>query len=94
MDATSTKSLKPATGREVTKAPPPKVVPKDEPPKSETLFGRLRDAAGAHGEKAIAEIPATLKKLRLLMTVAAVALPLFLIGVIVILAMALLHVRF
>jgi len=71
----------------------PRVIPQAQTPKPETLFGRLKHAAGAHGEKAIAEVPATLKKLRLLLTVAAVALPLFLVGVIVVLAMALLHVR-
>lgn len=51
-----------------------------------TVLGRLREAAATHGEKALAELPATLRRIRTLLLVAAISLPLFLIGVLVILA--------
>lgn len=59
---------------------------------SPTLASRLKEAAARHGERAIAEVPETLKRLRLLVTVAAISLPLFLLGLLVIVAFAL-HVH-
>ncbi|GAC1361602.1 MAG: hypothetical protein NVSMB32_00800 [Actinomycetota bacterium] len=57
------------------------------------LTGHLRQAAARHGEQVIAEIPATMRRFRLLLAVAAVAVPAFLLGILVIVAMAL-HVHF
>jgi hypothetical protein len=51
-----------------------------------TLRNRLKEAAATHGEKVLAELPATLRRIRTLLLVAAISLPLFLIGVLVILA--------
>lgn len=56
----------------------------------ESLAGRLKTAAAESGEKVFAEIPQTLRRLRILLIVVAVTLPLFLVGVLIILAKALL----
>ena len=58
----------------------------DRPQTPPTVLARLKDAAAQHGEKALAELPATLRRLRTLLLVAAISLPLFLVGVLVILA--------
>jgi hypothetical protein len=51
--------------------------------------GHLRQAAARHGEQVIAQVPAPLRRLRLLLSVEAVAVPAFLLGAIVIGALAL-----
>jgi hypothetical protein len=51
------------------------------------LIARLKEAAAEHGEQALAELPATLRRVRTFLLVAAISLPLFLIGVLVILAL-------
>jgi hypothetical protein len=43
-----------------------------------TLTGRLREVALARGEELLAEVPATLRRLRLFLLVAAISLPVFL----------------
>jgi len=43
-----------------------------------TLTGRLREVALARGEELLAEVPATLRRLRLFLLVAAISLPAFL----------------
>jgi hypothetical protein len=43
-----------------------------------TLTGRLRELALARGEELLAEVPATLRRLRLFLLVAAISLPAFL----------------
>jgi hypothetical protein len=58
----------------------------DRPPTPPTVLARLKEAAAQHGEKALAELPATLRRLRILLLVAAISLPLFLVGVLAILA--------
>ncbi len=58
-----------------------------------SMAGRLRQAAARHGEQVIAEIPATLRRFRLVLAVVAVAVPAFLLGILVLAALAL-HVRF
>ena len=62
-------------------------------PATPTLLEQLKEIVVRHGERAMAEVPSTLRKLRLLFVVASVALPTFLLGVLVLLAMAL-HVHF
>ena len=62
---------------------------KEAQPAFSTLASRLKEAAARHGERAMAEVPATLKKLRLFLTVVAITVPLFLLGLLVIVAMAL-----
>ena len=62
-------------------------------PETPTLLEQLKEIVVRHGERAMAEVPSTLRKLRLLFVVASVALPTFLFGVLVLLAMAL-HVHF
>ncbi|HKN50386.1 MAG TPA: hypothetical protein VJ010_09195 [Actinomycetota bacterium] len=62
-------------------------------PETPTLLEQFKEVAARYGERAITEVPSTLRKLRLLFVVASVALPTFLLGVLVILAMAL-HVHF
>lgn len=57
------------------------------------LGAHLRQAAARHGEQVIAQIPATLRRVRLLLAVAAVAVPALVLGLLVIAAMAL-HVHF
>lgn len=57
-----------------------------------TLAQSLKEAALRYGERAMAEAPRTLRRLRLFLVVAAVSLPLFLLGVLVVVAMAL-HVH-
>jgi hypothetical protein len=55
-----------------------------------TLSERLREAAATRGEQLLAELPATLRRLRLLLLVLSVSVPLFLAGVLAILAWRLL----
>jgi hypothetical protein len=43
-----------------------------------TLTGRLREVALARGEELLDEVPATLRRLRLFLLVAAISLPVFL----------------
>ena len=43
-----------------------------------TLTGRLRELALVRGEELLAEVPATLRRLRLFLLVAAISLPAFL----------------
>ena len=45
-----------------------------------TLTGRLREVAVTRGEQLLAELPATLRRLRLLLAVLAVSVPAFLLG--------------
>ena len=42
------------------------------------MTGRLREVALARGEELLAEVPATLRRLRLFLLVAAISLPAFL----------------
>ena len=65
----------------------------DQPLTWPGLAGRLREAAARHGEEVIAEIPATLRRFRLLLAIVAVAVPAFLFAILVIAAAAL-HVHF
>jgi hypothetical protein len=58
----------------------------DSPPSPASVLSRLKEAAATHGEAALAELPAMLRRIRTLLLVAAISLPLFLIGVLVILA--------
>jgi hypothetical protein len=51
-----------------------------------TLSERLREAAATRGEQLLAELPATLRRLRLLLLVLSVSVPLFLAGLLAILA--------
>ena len=51
-----------------------------------TLSERLREAAVTRGEQILAELPATLRRLRLLLLVLSVSVPLFLAGLLAILA--------
>ena len=65
----------------------------DRPVTWSGLAGRLREAAARHGEEMIAEIPATLRRFRLVLAIVAVAVPPFLFAILVIAATAL-HVHF
>jgi hypothetical protein len=47
-------------------------------PPTTTLTGRLREVALARGEELLAEVPATLRRLRLFLLVAAISVPTFL----------------
>jgi hypothetical protein len=65
----------------------------DRPVTWSGLAGRLREAAARHGEEVIAEIPATLRRFRLVLAIVAVAVPAFLFAILLIAAAAL-HVHF
>jgi len=54
------------------------------------LSERLREAAASRGEQILAELPATLRRLRLFLVVLSVSVPLFLAGLLAILAWRLL----
>jgi hypothetical protein len=54
------------------------------------LTERLREAAAARGEQLLAELPATLRRLRLLLLVLSISVPLFLAGLLALLAWRLL----
>ena len=45
-----------------------------------TLTGRLREVAITKGEELLAEVPSTLRRLRLLLVVLTVIVPVFLLG--------------
>ena len=45
-----------------------------------TLTGRLREVAITKGEELLAEVPSTLRRLRLLLVVLTVSVPVFLLG--------------
>ncbi len=49
------------------------------------LVQRLRAAVAHHAENILAEVPATLRRLRTLLLVLSVSIPLFLIGLVVVL---------
>ena len=51
-----------------------------------TLSERLREAAAARGEQILAELPATLRRLRLFLLVLTISVPLFLAGLLALLA--------
>jgi hypothetical protein len=51
-----------------------------------TLPERLREAAATRGEQLLAELPATLRRLRLLLLVLSISVPLFLAGLLALLA--------
>jgi hypothetical protein len=55
-----------------------------------TLTGRLRELAAARGEEFLAELPATLRRMRLLLVVLSVSVPTFLAGCLAVLAWRLL----
>jgi hypothetical protein len=55
-----------------------------------TLSERLRDAAATRGEQFLAELPATLRRLRLLLLVLSISVPLFLAGLLALLTWRLL----
>ena len=55
-----------------------------------TVSERLREAAAIRGEQLLAELPATLRRLRLLLLVLSVSVPAFLAGLLVLLAWRLL----
>ena len=55
-----------------------------------TLSERLREAAAVRGEQILAELPATLRRLRLFLLVLTVSVPLFLAGLLALLAWRLL----
>jgi len=55
-----------------------------------TLTGRLREVAATRGEQLLAELPATLRRLRLLLAVLAVSVPAFLLACLALLAWRLL----
>jgi hypothetical protein len=50
------------------------------------LSDRLREAAATRGEEVLAEIPGMLRRLRLLLLVLAISLPMFLAGCLAVLA--------
>lgn len=54
------------------------------------LSERLREAAASRSEQILAELPATLRRLRLFLVVLSVSVPLFLAGLLAILAWRLL----
>ncbi|HYY78079.1 MAG TPA: hypothetical protein VFD04_02695 [Actinomycetes bacterium] len=55
-----------------------------------TLSERLREAAATRGEQLLAELPATLRRLRLFLLVLSVSVPAFLAGLLALLAWRLL----
>jgi hypothetical protein len=55
-----------------------------------TLSERLREAAAVRGEQLLAELPATLRRLRLFLLVLSISLPAFLAAVVVLLVWRLL----
>jgi len=55
-------------------------------PDSVTLTDRLREAAAVRGEQLLAEIPATLRRLRLLLLVLSISVPAFLLACLALLA--------
>jgi hypothetical protein len=55
-----------------------------------TLSERLRDAAATRGEQFLAELPATLRRLRLLLLVLSISVALFLAGLLALLTWRLL----
>jgi hypothetical protein len=55
-----------------------------------TLSERLRDAAATRGEQLLAELPATLRRVRLFQVVLSISVPLFLAGLLALLAWRLL----
>ena len=55
-----------------------------------TLSERLREAAVTRGEQILAELPATLHRLRLFLVVLSISVPLFLAGLFALLAWRLL----
>ena len=54
------------------------------------VTGRLREAAIARGEQFLAELPATMRRLRLLLLVLSIGVPAFLLACLVLLAWRLL----
>jgi hypothetical protein len=55
-----------------------------------TLSERLREAAAVRGEQFLAELPATLRRLRLFLLVLSISVPVFLAAVVALLAWRLL----
>ena len=55
-------------------------------PRTLPLAERLREAAVARGEEFLAEVPATLRRLRLFLVVLSIAVPAFLLGCLALLA--------
>jgi hypothetical protein len=55
-----------------------------------TLSERLRDAAATRGEQLLAELPATLRRVRLFLVVLSISVPAFLAGLLALLAWRLL----
>jgi hypothetical protein len=55
-----------------------------------TLSERLREAAAARGDQILSELPATLRRVRLFLLVLSVSVPLFLAGLLALLAWRLL----
>ena len=55
-----------------------------------SLTERLREAASAHGERFLAELPATLRRLRRLLLVLSISVPAFLLACLALLAWRLL----
>ena len=55
-----------------------------------TLSERLREAAATRGEQLLAELPATLRRLRLLLLVLSISVPTFLVAVVALLVWRLL----
>jgi hypothetical protein len=55
-----------------------------------TLTGLLREVAITKGEELLAEVPSTLRRLRLLLVVLTVSVPVFLLGCLALLAWRLL----
>jgi hypothetical protein len=50
-----------------------------------TLTGRLREVAVARGEELLAEVPATLRRLRLFLLVLSISVPTFLLALLALL---------
>ncbi|MFL6224963.1 MAG: hypothetical protein ACJ75K_19635 [Actinomycetes bacterium] len=59
-------------------------------PSTPTLTERLREVAVVRGEQFLAEVPATLRRLRLLLLVLSISVPAFLLGCLALLAWRLL----
>ena len=55
-------------------------------PSTLTVTERLREAAITHSEQFLAEVPATLRRLRLFLLVVTVSVPAFLLGCLALLA--------
>ena len=55
-----------------------------------TLSERLREAAAVRGEQLLAELPATLRRLRLLLLVLSISVPMFLAALLALVAWRLL----